>query len=135
MVRATNNFDRQVRAPVLAKDKLKNNFNISQVSNSPSHISGLGFDFQKSMADGKTKVMNDEQMVAWYAKVLEGVKARYRKLQKFARSVVPFHMPFALLMYLYTEIFLIDLEMLRNILLKMCSWTRSLHIWWKVIIS
>ena len=84
MVRAANNFDRQIRVPVLARDKQKT-FNVSQVSHSPSHISGLGFDFQKSMADGKVKLMNDEQIIAWYAKVLEGVKARYRKLQRFAR--------------------------------------------------
>ena len=85
MVRATNNFDRQIRIPELSKDKARSNGLLNQVTNSPSHISGLGFDFQKSVTNGKRKQMNDEQMIAWYAKVLEGVRARYRKLQRFSR--------------------------------------------------
>ena len=74
-----------MRIPELSKDKARNNSILNQVANSPSHISGLGFDFQKSVSDGKRKAMNDEQMIAWYAKVLEGVRARYRKLQQFSR--------------------------------------------------
>lgn len=31
--------------------------------------------------------MSDEQTVSWYGKVLESVRIRYRKLQRFARYV------------------------------------------------
>lgn len=84
-MRATNNFNRQTRVPVLGKDKNKAHAITSQVTHSPSNINGLGFDFQKSMVEGKGRLMTGEQMISWYEKVLESVKARYRKLQRFAR--------------------------------------------------
>lgn len=88
MVRATNNFERQIRVPVLAKDKHRGLFT-SHVG-SPSSVNGLGFDFhnQSRLAgDGKNRIMTGEQMINWYDKVLESVKARYRKLQRFSRAL------------------------------------------------
>ena len=86
MLRAINNFNRQIRVPVLGKDKHKSaHLALSQAAHSPSTINGLGFDFQKSMADSKNRFMSSEQMISWYGKVLESVKARYRKLQRFTR--------------------------------------------------
>lgn len=89
MVRATNNFERQIRVPILAKDKHRGLFT-SHVG-SPSSVNGLGFDFhnQSRLAgDGKNRIMTGEQMINWYDKVLESVKARYRKLQRFSRQVL-----------------------------------------------
>ncbi|KAH8120512.1 hypothetical protein DFH11DRAFT_1539623 [Phellopilus nigrolimitatus] len=87
MHRATINFERQIRIPVLGREKPRALFTPPQVMYSPSNISGLGFDFHKSMADGKGRLMSGEQMISWYEKVLESVKARYRKLQRFSRAL------------------------------------------------
>lgn len=84
MVRATNNFERQIRIPVLAKDKPKPAFTPPQSSNSPSTLNGLGFDFHR-VQEGNRRNMTGEQVIGWYEKVLESVKARYRKLQRFSR--------------------------------------------------
>ncbi|KAL5535244.1 SSK2 [Sanghuangporus sanghuang] len=88
MTRATNNFERQIRVPVHGREKQKGYTSVSQVANSPSSMNGLGFDFQRSMAESKGKLMTGEQMISWYEKVLESVKARYRKLQRFSRALV-----------------------------------------------
>ena len=85
MTRATINFDRQIRVPVHGREKQKAIPSASQVSGTASNVNGLGFDFQRSMAESKGKIMTGEQMISWYEKVLESVKARYRKLQRFSR--------------------------------------------------
>lgn len=87
MVRATNNFQRQVRIPHLgrSKEKQKAVFTPPQTTSSPSNMPGLGFDFQRSILDSKGRFMSGEQTITWYEKVLESVKARYRKLQRFSR--------------------------------------------------
>ncbi|EJD04261.1 uncharacterized protein FOMMEDRAFT_28004 [Fomitiporia mediterranea MF3/22] len=87
MLRATNNFCRQIRVPVHGKEKQKLLSVTSQIAHSPSSINGLGFDFQKGMAESKGKFMSDEQVISWYEKVLESIKARYRKLQRFVRTL------------------------------------------------
>lgn len=38
-------------------------------------------------APASKKRMSDEQIVSWFGKVLEGVRLRYRKLQRFSRYV------------------------------------------------
>lgn len=78
MVRVTNYFETQVRVPVNAKPSSTNG----------DVTEGKG----KSRASRKdrspaTQKMTDAQLLSWYAKILEGVRLRYRKLLRFARSV------------------------------------------------
>lgn len=79
MIRVTNYFDAQIRVP------LQNGIQ-SQPRDAPngttvgprlkSHLGG------PSLSD---KPMTQEQMLSWYEKILEGVKQRYRKLQRLTR--------------------------------------------------
>lgn len=69
MVRVTNYFDTQVQVPT-GEDKRKNR-------RQANGVNGV-----KSAGTGK---MTDEQRRRWYAKVLESVRTRYRKLQRFNR--------------------------------------------------
>lgn len=71
MVRVTNYFETQVRVPTSDE----------QTSASSSRSSRSAF---QAHMQGNTK-MTDEQMVSWYGKILDSVRLRYRKLQRFAR--------------------------------------------------
>ena len=81
MIRVTNYFDTQIRVPISGAETDRN--------------PGLGFEvngtssaFQDHLQDAaSTKVMSKEQVSNWYGKILEGVKQRYRKLQRLARQV------------------------------------------------
>lgn len=80
MVRVTNYFDTQIRIPIHA-DKVQHiESEISRVTNSAfqAHLN------ESAMAN---KPMSNEQLISWYGKILEGVKQRYRKLQRLARYV------------------------------------------------
>jgi mitogen-activated protein kinase kinase kinase len=77
MVRVTNYFETQVRIPI-------------PMSGDPSNLrlSGsapTGARVHSQNASPANRKMTDEQMVSWYGKVLDGVRWRYRKLQRFAR--------------------------------------------------
>lgn len=82
MVRVTNYFDTQVRVPTH--------------SDTAEHIQQLNHD-QDPYTHGlyssvhpleiSTRKMTDPQIISWYGKILESVRLRYRKLQRFARSV------------------------------------------------
>lgn len=85
MVRVTNYFDTQVRVPI-AEDGSQNG--------SSSHLQGsdgAGFTGKSSFSthvQGSTlsgRKMSDEQIISWYGKILDSVRLRYRKLQRFAR--------------------------------------------------
>lgn len=73
MVRVTNYFDKQVRVP-LAQVASPNLMRGSQNTN------GFG-------APTNRKKMSDEQLVNWYAKILDSGRLRHRKLQRFARYI------------------------------------------------
>lgn len=81
MIRVTNYFDTQIRVPISTSEG--------------DRKSGLGFEvngsnsaFQEHLQDGvSNKAMSKEQVINWYGKILEGVKQRYRKLQRLARQV------------------------------------------------
>ncbi|KAL4243115.1 Protein kinase domain-containing protein [Abortiporus biennis] len=80
MVRVTNYFDTQIRVPITSPDRAftGNTAGTSSSSNgTPSlfqtHISSTG------------KRMTGEQAISWYGRILEGVKQRYRKLQRLVR--------------------------------------------------
>ncbi|KAI0274893.1 kinase [Gloeopeniophorella convolvens] len=74
MVRVTNFFDTQVRVPTSQRP-------ISgQQRKSGSSVDG-------SATIMSQQDMNDEQMVGWYGKILDSVRLRYRKLQRFVRLI------------------------------------------------
>lgn len=81
MVRVTNYFETQVRVPTLGEGRpssRRNHEHRENHSKSPfqTHMQGT--------MTGNTK-MTDEQMASWYGKILDSVRLRYRKLQRFAR--------------------------------------------------
>ncbi|KAI6045084.1 hypothetical protein EDC04DRAFT_3055049 [Pisolithus marmoratus] len=69
MLRVVNYFDTQVRLPM------------SQSYSRKSQALALQADVIGSAQ------MSDEQKVAWYGKILDNVRLRYRKLQRFARAL------------------------------------------------
>jgi mitogen-activated protein kinase kinase kinase len=68
MVRVTNFFDAQLRLPASERPT-------SSQRRKPGAVNGT-----VSQQD-----TSDEQMTTWYAKVLDSVRLRYRKLQRFVR--------------------------------------------------
>lgn len=76
MVRVTNYFDAQIRVPIAASDTLE--------TTTPNGTS-TAFQTHLREAINSTKPMSNDQLISWYAKILEGVKQRYRKLQRLAR--------------------------------------------------
>jgi mitogen-activated protein kinase kinase kinase len=80
MVRVTNYFDTQIRIPSEGvKGFGRNNGHQDHPFDSP-----LSYKPNST----SEKKMSDEQMVSWYSKILESVRIRYRKLQRFARYVI-----------------------------------------------
>lgn len=83
MVRATNYFDAQVRIP--------------SNSDTATHIQQLGLDPESyvngvmHLPDLPTRKMTDEQIISWYTKILDSVRLRYRKLQRFTRCMRTTH--------------------------------------------
>lgn len=79
MVRVTNYFDAQIRIPIPDEPFT----NIGQ-------LSGWGrsaFQMHMKPIDLNARPMSDEQVISWYGKILDGVKQRYRKLQRLTRYV------------------------------------------------
>ncbi|EIW86462.1 kinase [Coniophora puteana RWD-64-598 SS2] len=68
MVRVANYFETQVRVPFVTDSPIKHR-----------HTSSFSSDSGDSMSE--------EQKVSWYSKVLDNVRLRYRKLQRFARAL------------------------------------------------
>lgn len=90
MVRVISYFDTQIRIPVMGE--------AAHTASIPDRMTFLAVNgmqgrstFQAHLKQGPTsKPMSSEQMISWYAKILEGVKQRYRKLQRLARFVLYF---------------------------------------------
>ncbi|KAF7367267.1 Protein kinase domain-containing protein [Mycena sanguinolenta] len=74
MVRVTNYFDTQVQVPT-GHDARRHRH----------QKNGINGRFETSM--GGKEQMTNEQMVSWYGKILDSVRLRYRKLQRFARDL------------------------------------------------
>ena len=72
MVRVTNYFDTQIRMPIVTS------------VNGSAPLDAAGTAFLAHLKEGG-KTMTEEQVIGWYGKVLDGVKQRYRKLQRLAR--------------------------------------------------
>jgi mitogen-activated protein kinase kinase kinase len=68
-------FETQTSVPVYEPNKVTER----------SHMS-LGTDPSKpKSADPGKRLMNRPEMISWYTKLLDGVKTRYRKVERFAR--------------------------------------------------
>jgi mitogen-activated protein kinase kinase kinase len=80
MVRVTNYFETQVRVPTSLD-------HTGQHANEQGVINGTKSMFQAHLQGTPpcSRKMTDEQMVMWYGKILDSVRLRYRKLQRFAR--------------------------------------------------
>ena len=83
MVRVTNYFDTQIRIPI-QPDKVKS---LEASGIIPPSTGATTTAFQTHIRSGSitNKPMTNEQLIGWYGKILEGVKQRYRKLQRLAR--------------------------------------------------
>lgn len=77
MVRVTNYFDTQVRVPTVG-DLGDQRLNAGK-SAFLNHIHGSSTPSRK---------MSDEQIIGWYGKILDSVRLRYRKLQRYARCAI-----------------------------------------------
>ncbi|KAG6814044.1 hypothetical protein H0H92_003894 [Tricholoma furcatifolium] len=73
MVRVTNYFDTQVRVPT-GED-------VSEHIRHRTTERSFGVDREKSLHSK----MSEQQIIGWYGKILDSVRLRYRKLQRFAR--------------------------------------------------
>ncbi|KAL0950739.1 hypothetical protein HGRIS_007513 [Hohenbuehelia grisea] len=82
MVRVTNYFETQVRVPV-AEEKRNMPLPRSEAEERVLY-SAVRSAFQAHLQSGNHK-MSDEQVISWYGKILDSVRLRYRKLQRFAR--------------------------------------------------
>ncbi|KAA1468474.1 kinase [Dentipellis sp. KUC8613] len=72
MVRVTNYFETQVRVPI---------------SDRPLNQTALRKNGIHPPTPDVRANMTDEQMVSWYGKILDSVRLRYRKLQRFVRVI------------------------------------------------
>ncbi|OCH96708.1 kinase [Obba rivulosa] len=80
IVRVTNYFETQIRIPVTTESSLAA-ASIAMHSGTTTSSST----FQDHMKAAPTKSLTNEQLITWYGKILDGVKQRYRKLQRLAR--------------------------------------------------
>ena len=77
MVRVTNYFDTQIRLPFTTETAPQ-----FPGTNTPVTSTAFQTNLQKIPAKPGT---SNEQRIHWYARIFEGVKLRYRKLQRLAR--------------------------------------------------
>jgi len=81
MVRVTNYFETQVRVPMgNSAEQLQHTTQLRMDPEfNPNNLTPTAYNPESS------RKMTDGQIVSWYSKILESVKVRYRKLQRFAR--------------------------------------------------
>ena len=87
MVRVTNYFDTQIRIPIASGEKAAQMVNNMEPigSTTPNGTTSSAFQTHLREAVAASKPMTNDQLTSWYGKILEGVKQRYRKLQRLAR--------------------------------------------------
>jgi mitogen-activated protein kinase kinase kinase len=88
MIRVINYFETQVRVPSVDDTmEPKHNYRPLRHDRTPPPVNGikeLDLDVPQPTA-AVLKKMTDLQKASWYGKILESVRLRYRKLQRFAR--------------------------------------------------
>ncbi|KAF9523599.1 hypothetical protein CPB83DRAFT_910537 [Crepidotus variabilis] len=84
MVRVTNYFETQVRVPT-GKPTLEQiqQATYLKIDHEQVNINNL----TPTNSSDVPRTMSDEQVIGWYSKILESVRLRYRKLQRFARML------------------------------------------------
>ncbi|KAF9066100.1 hypothetical protein BDP27DRAFT_1449944 [Rhodocollybia butyracea] len=85
MVRVINYFDTQVRVPISVAAATAVGHHTHRNGKEPSHDDAEEATFEEHMTGPSARAMTDEQKVSWYGKILDSVRLRYRKLQRFAR--------------------------------------------------
>jgi mitogen-activated protein kinase kinase kinase len=85
MVRVINYFDTQVRVP--GTEDSRRSGSSHPRSSTEDNKSAFEEHLQTNAVAFRT--MSEDQKVSWYGKILDSVRLRYRKLQRFARYVVP----------------------------------------------
>lgn len=87
MIRVTDYFETQLHVPSM---KRRRNDDPLFVETDYSPLVAKDFHGGDLIAQGlvgRAKEMSDEQMVGWFSKVLNSVRLRYRKLQRYVRHV------------------------------------------------
>jgi len=79
-VRITNYFDTQVRVPSAVGAP-----GGAQYPTIDENIYANNLYQIHQTQDPSIRKMSDQQRISWYSKILESVRLRYRKLQRFAR--------------------------------------------------
>lgn len=82
MVRVTNYFDTQIRIPLSDDERPTQNGVNAGIGPDGSWPAFRAHRMADSVVD---QTMSDEQIISWYGKILDGVKQRYRKLQRLGR--------------------------------------------------
>jgi mitogen-activated protein kinase kinase kinase len=83
MVRVTNYFDTQLRVPIGEGTGVHVHSRHLPTAGQDRGINSSEPVFQGTSITSRT--MTDEQIIGWYGKILDSVRLRYRKLQRFAR--------------------------------------------------
>ena len=86
--KANSNFEKQIRIPILAKEKPRSSAFTPPHTSAITNGSGAGYDLHPRYGNVKGRSMSGSQMISWYEKVFESVKTRYRKLAMHSRWVV-----------------------------------------------
>ncbi|KAI3621992.1 ste ste11 protein kinase [Moniliophthora roreri] len=81
MVRVMNYFDTQVRVPISEDSR-----NSSSHQRTATEENRSAFEEHLQTNAIAFRTMSDDQKVSWYGKILDSVRLRYRKLQRFARN-------------------------------------------------
>ncbi|BEJ11012.1 hypothetical protein CspHIS471_0104340 [Cutaneotrichosporon sp. HIS471] len=88
MTRVIGYFEEQLRIPVRLEDWPAVQAEIKAKEEAErARRKALGKENDKEEKKDKRRPMNTEEMVAWFAKILDAIKMRYRKLQRFARRL------------------------------------------------
>ena len=84
MIRVIDYFETQLHVPSMKRRPKEDQFH-SQSDILPVEFSHYKHDAISPGLVGRAKEMSDEQMVGWFSKVLDSVRLRYRKLQRYVR--------------------------------------------------
>ncbi|KLT38447.1 hypothetical protein CC85DRAFT_331610 [Cutaneotrichosporon oleaginosum] len=88
MARVIEYFEEQLRIPVPLEEWSTVQAEIkAKEETERARRKAQGQENEKEEKKDRRRPMNTEEMVAWYAKILDAIKMRYRKLQRFARRL------------------------------------------------
>ncbi|KAF8592011.1 Pkinase-domain-containing protein [Ramaria rubella] len=82
MIRVTDYFETQLHVPSMKRRPKDDQL---PLGSEPLLFVENGFHWDETIASGRAKEMTDVQTVGWFSKVLDSVRLRYRKLQRYVR--------------------------------------------------